>query len=150
VSYLLDTCILSISRKFNHSRSDKLRYWLRQHRETSYFISAISIGEIQTGISKLKQDNLEKKKAFETWLISDVIPSFEHRILGIDLHTCFLWGQIRGEAQKRGYVLPPIDALIAASAIQHQLTLVTENTKDFLFTGVSLFNPFSTSSSQEM
>ena len=142
MSYLLDTCILSISRKFKHPRSDKLKVWLREHRETSYFISVISIGEIQTGISKLKQDNLEKKRAFETWLAADVIPAFEHRILGVDLHTSVLWGQIRGEAQKQGHVLPAIDALIAATAIQYQLTLVTENTKDFLFTKVSLFDPF--------
>ncbi|MES2272669.1 MAG: type II toxin-antitoxin system VapC family toxin [Chlamydiota bacterium] len=140
MSYLLDTCILSKGRKHN-SDSEKLKRWLDQHPETSYFISALSIGEIQAGISKLSQEEHRKKRVFEDWLLGDLIPRFEHRILGIDVHTCSLWGQLRGEAQKRGRSLPAIDALIAASAIQHQLILVTENTKDFLATGARLLNP---------
>lgn len=142
MSYLLDTCILSIGRKVNDPRFKKLRAWLDQNPETSYFISVISIGEIQAGISKLKKNELPKKSKIENWLISDLMPRFEHRTLEIDLHTCLLWGQLRGEAQKSGHVLPAIDALIAATAIQNQLILVTENTKDFLYTKVPIFNPF--------
>lgn len=143
MSYLLDTCILSASRKLHPSRSEKLKSWLEEHPESSYFISALSIGEIQAGISKLQKNEAQKKAIFEHWLLSDLIPRFEQRILGIDLQTCFLWGQLRGDAQKQGQVLPAIDTLIAASALQHQLILVTENTKDFLFTRVPLINPFS-------
>lgn len=141
MSYLLDTCILSIGRKTKTSDSEKLKRWLDKHPETSYFISAISIGEIQTGISKLKSEEQTKRIVFENWLLCELIPRFEHRILGIDTHTCSLWGRLRGEAQKKGRLLPPIDALIAASAIQHQLILVTENIKDFSYTGVPLLNP---------
>ena len=140
MSYLLDTCILSKGRKSNPD-SEKLKQWLDTHPETSYFISVLSIGEIQAGISKLSQEEHKKKMVFEDWLLGNLIPRFEHPILGIDIHTCSLWGQLRGEAQSRGRPIPAIDALIAASAIQHQLILVTENTKDFLATGVHLLNP---------
>jgi hypothetical protein len=140
MSYLLDTCILSKARKFN-ADSERLKKWLDRHPETSYFISVLSIGEIQTGISKLNEKEREKKTIFERWLLGSLIPRFEHRILGVDVHTCSLWGKLRGEAQKRGKLLPAIDALLAASAIQHQLILVTDNIKDFEATGVQLFNP---------
>jgi toxin FitB len=142
MSYLLDTCILSIGRKVNNSKSEKLKRWLDKHPESSYFISVITIGEIQTGISKLKKEEQQKKHIFENWLISDLIPRFKHRILAVDLKTCSIWGQLRGEAQKKGYMLPVIDALIAASAVQHQLVLVTENTRDFIHMEVPIFNPF--------
>lgn len=140
--YLLDTCILSIGRKINNSKSEKLKRWFNQNPEANYFISVISIGEIQTGISKPKQDEQQKKNIFENWLVSDLIPRFKHRILDVDVRTCSLWGQLRGEAQKKGYVLPAIDALIAASAVQHHLVLVTENTQDFIHMGIPIFNPF--------
>lgn len=142
MSYLLDTCILSIGRKVNNSKSEKLKRWFDRHPESGYFISVVSIGEIQAGISKLKQNEQEKKNIFENWLLADLIPRFKRRILEIDLKTCSTWGQIRSEAQKKGYVLPSIDALIAASAVQHQLVLVTENIQDFKHTTIPLLNPF--------
>lgn len=142
MNYLLDTCILSIGRKAGNPRSDNLKRWLDQHPENNYFISVISVGEIQTGISKLKMGEQQKKRVFDDWLVSDLIPRFKHRILEVDLQTCSLWGQLRGEAQKKGRMLPAIDALIAASAVQHHLMLVTENTRDFIHTGIPLFNPF--------
>ena len=140
MTYLLDTCILSKLRKIN-ADSEILKCWIDKHLETSYFISALSIGEIQTGISKLGQEEQKKKMVLEEWLLGDLIPRFEHRILGIDVHTCSLWGQLRGEALKMGRPIPVIDALIAATAMQHHLILVTENTRDFQSTGVHLLNP---------
>ena len=141
MSYLLDTCILSKVRKANHPESERIKRWLGKHAETSFFISVVSIGEIQAGISKLKIEEHPKKMVFENWLLGELIPRFNDRILPVDVHTCFLWGKLLGEAQRKGHLLPAIDALIAASAIQHQLILVTDNTKDFLHTGVPLFNP---------
>ncbi len=141
MSFLLDTCILSKSRKLSVSHYDKLRKWLTTYPESSYFISAVSIGEIQSGISKLKREEHTKKMILENWLLSELIPRFADRILGIDQHTCLLWGRLMGEAQNKGRPLPVIDTLIAASALQHQLVLVTDNIKDFQDTDVPLFNP---------
>jgi len=142
MTYLLDTCILSEARKSNYPKSEKIKLWLDECPETNTFISVITLGEIQAGISKLNQNEQRKKALFENWLLTDLIPRFEHRILSIDIHTCSIWGQLRGEAQKNGHPLPAIDMLIAATAIQHRLVLVTINTKDFVSTGVSLLNPY--------
>lgn len=78
---------------------------------------------------------------FEDWLLSELIPRFKDRILPIDDHTCSIWGMMKGDAYKRNKTLPVIDSLIAATAIQHNLILVTDNIKDFQETGVKLFNP---------
>ncbi len=141
MSYLLDTCILSKARKINQPDSDKLKRWLDKHSEASFFISVISIDEIQTGISKLKKEEGVKKNIFENWLLGDLVPRFGDRILPVDVTTCFIWGKLRGEAQRQGVILPAIDALIAATAIQHQMILVSENVRDFTPTGVPIFNP---------
>ncbi|HLB53233.1 MAG TPA: type II toxin-antitoxin system VapC family toxin [Chlamydiales bacterium] len=140
MSYLLDTCILSKGRKIN-AASGKLKQWFNEHPETSYFISAISVGEIQAGISKLRQEEHDKKRVFESWLLDELLPRFAHRIIGIDTHTCLLWGQLCGDAKRKGRPIPAVDAFIAASAIQHQLILVTENVQAFSATGVRLINP---------
>jgi len=141
MSYLLDTYVLSKGGKTTVPHYDKLRKWLSTYPESSYFISVISIGEIQSGISKLKREEHAKKMILENWLHSELIPRSTDRILGIDQHTCLLWGRLMGEAQSKGRILPVVDTLIAASALQHQLVLVTDNIKDFQDTDVPLFNP---------
>jgi len=83
----------------------------------------------------------QKKMILEDWVTGELIPRFENRILTVDAHTASIWGIMRGSAQRDGHMLPVIDALLAASAIQHHLILVTENTKDFIHTGARLFNP---------
>ncbi len=145
MSYLLDTCIISKVRKIKNEPNGQLKFWILSHPETYYFLSVLTIGEIQAGISKLKKQNEEdnrKRMIYEDWLLSDLIPRFKDRILPIDEHTCTIWGAMKGEAFKRNRTLPVIDSLIAATAIQHNLILVTENTKDFIDTGARLINPF--------
>lgn len=145
MSYLLDTCILSKLRKIKNESDVRLKAWILSHPESFYYISVLSIGEIQAGISKLNAKNEEHKKKrmiYEDWLLGELIPRFKDRILDIDKHTASLWGTMKGEAQIQNRTLPVIDSLIAATAIQHNLILVTENVKDFISTGVKLFNPF--------
>ena len=99
MTYLLDTCVLSKGRKLK--LYDNLKQWLEKHPDSSYFISAVSIGEIQTGISKLGPAEQKKKSILESWLLGDLTERFKQRILRIDVHTCTIWGQIRGEAQRK-------------------------------------------------
>jgi hypothetical protein len=123
----------------------RLHDWILSHPETHYFLSVLTIGEIQAGISKLNQeDSQEKRKrmVYEDWLLSELVPRFRDRILQIDEHTSAIWGIMKGEAYRRNRTLPVIDSLLAATAIQHNLILVTENTKDFMETGARLINPF--------
>ncbi len=144
MSYLLDTCIISRLRKIRNEPNDPLKQWILSHPEGSYFLSVLTLGEIQAGISKLnekKEEDQRKKMIFEDWLLSELIPRFKNRILQVDEHTCSIWGVMKGEAAQRKRTLPVIDSLLAATAIQHNLILVTENTKDFLETGVHMVNP---------
>jgi predicted nucleic acid-binding protein len=140
MSYLLDTCIISKLRKIKNESHHPLQDWILSHSETSYFLSVLTIGEIQAGISKLDAHD-KKKIVFEDWLLSELIPRFKDRILYFDDHTASIWGTMRGEVLKHGINLPVIDSLIAATAIQHNLILVTENIKDFTKTGARLLNP---------
>jgi predicted nucleic acid-binding protein len=145
MSYLFDTCILSKLRKIRNEPDDQFQTWIMSRPENYYFVSVLSIGEIQFGISKLNlsnEENKKKKVIFESWLSGDLVPRFKDRILNIDAHTVSIWGTIRGEASLQNRTLPVIDSLIAATAIQYNLILVTENTKDFVHTGAKLLNPF--------
>lgn len=141
MSYLLDTCIVSKLSKISLASNDVLKNWILSRPETEYFISVLTIGEIQFGISKLRSVEGRKKAALEAWLLADLIPRFKDRILPIDDHTATFWGMMRGRASQHGRLYPVIDALIAASALQHNLILVTENVKDFHDTGVIVINP---------
>lgn len=68
--------------------------------------------------------------------------SYSDRLLPIELETCRLWGEITAAAQKAGRVVHATDGLIAATAIQHSLRVMTRNTSDFEATGVTLLNPW--------
>ena len=142
MSYLLDTCIISKLRKIQHESNGALKFWILAHPESDYFLSVLTIGEIQAGISKLGQREDGKRRIYEDWLLNDLIPRFKDRILHVDDHTCTIWGEIKGDAYRRNRTLPVIDSLLAATAIQYNLIFVTENTKDFVDTGVRLVNPF--------
>jgi predicted nucleic acid-binding protein len=141
MTYLLDTCILSKLRKIKLVSNKNLELWIQKHTELSFFISAISVGEIQKGISKLKDSEIEAKRVLENWLIADLVPRFEGRVLVIDAQVALIWGELCGRCQKKGILLPVVDSLLAASAIRYNLILVTENVKDFIHTEVRLFNP---------
>lgn len=143
MSYLLDTCILSKMRKLNRHPDTKLENWIKKHHETSYFISTLTLGEIQAGISKLKFNNsteLQKTLVLEDWFFNELIPRFSKRILSVDTDIVLTWGKLVGECQ--GNNIPIVDGLIAATAIVHNLTVVTENIKDFKVTKARIFNPW--------
>ena len=145
MSYLLDTCILSKLRKIGKQPDIKLENWVKKHNENSYFISTLTIGEIQSGVSKLnlkKNEEGQKRLILENWLIEELIPRFYNRILAIDIEVVLTWGRLLGESKERGILIPVVDGLIAATAIVHNLTVVTENINDFIETGARLFNPW--------
>lgn len=145
MSYLLDTCILSKLRKIASQPDVKLETWLKKHTKSVFFISVLTIGEIQSGISKLnlkKKDEKQKKLIIEDWLLEDLIPRFENRILEVSTEVVLTWGKLSGEKKQRGINIPVVDGLIAATAIVHNLTVVTENIKDFIETGARVFNPW--------
>lgn len=147
MSFLLDTCILSKLRKLAKYPDKNLEAWFQKHPETSYFVSVLSIGEIQKGISKITSKNRnmnQHKMILEEWLYGDIIPGFQDRILPLDMQVALSWGKMIGELQQKGVVLSTLDSLIAATAITNNLIVVTENLKDFAQTGAIVFSPWHT------
>ncbi len=139
MKYLLDTCLIS---ELVRPKPDKLVIkWLKNCDEENLFLSVITIGEIKKGITKLS-DN-DKKLNLESWLNNDLRERFKNRILNIDDRVAVDWGNIQGEAEKKGNKLPAIDSLIAATARVNKLTLVTRNINDFKYIMISIFNPWS-------
>ena len=145
MTYLLDTCILSKLRKIRSFPDPILEKWVSKYAPTKFFISALTLAEIQTGISRLdetKKEEKKKKMILEEWLAGELIPRFEGRILPIDKHVSLTWGKMDGESRRKGTVLPLADGLIAATAIANQLIVVTDNIDHFGPSGAEVFSPW--------
>jgi len=134
---LLDTCVLS---ELRHPKGHPgVRQAVDALNEEELFVSVISIGEILKGISLLRET--PKRRALEAWL-NTLQRDYSDRLLGIDLETCRLWGELTARAQKAGRVVHATDGLIAATALRHGLRVMTRNTSDFEPTGALLINPW--------
>jgi toxin FitB len=99
------------------------------------------MGEIAKGIRKLAAS--QRRDALEIWLHQTLPTRFAERILGIEIATMLLWGELVAQLEQQGRSLPVMDSLIAAIAIERSLHLVTRNEDDFVGTGVVIINPWS-------
>lgn len=129
MTYLLDTCILSKLRKLPKQNDPALVKWIDKQSESQFFLSVLTIAEIEQGIQKLKDE--KQQRVFENWLRGELIPRFSQKILDINLKVATKWGELSGLSMRLGSPLPVIDGLIAATAIVNDLIVVTENIKDF-------------------
>jgi predicted nucleic acid-binding protein len=120
----------------------RVEHWVRSQDEENLFLSVITIGEIQKGISKLP-DGWKKKQQLQKWLSNELQERFKDRILDITVGTAQTWGKALGKCEKKGVTLPAIDSLIASQGIFHKMTVVTRNISDMEPSGVKLFNPWS-------
>ncbi|MAZ78085.1 MAG: VapC toxin family PIN domain ribonuclease [Legionellaceae bacterium] len=136
--YLLDTCLISELVKAKPNKH--VVQWLRGQSEFDCYLSVLTLGELEKGIGKLPTS--KKRTQLETWLHQDVRQRFQHRILNISSKTAEIWGKLQAVAENTGQTLPVIDGLLAATAKQHQMTLVTRNIKDFKGTELALLNPW--------
>ena len=139
MTYLLDTCL--ISELVAKQPNQKVLDWVDAQVPETLYLSVITIGEIAKGICKLTPS--KRKESLTTWLNETLPNRFEHRILTIDVSTMVLWGNLICQLEQNVRPLPAMDSLIAAIALQHSLSLVTRNEKDFAGTGVVIINPWS-------
>jgi predicted nucleic acid-binding protein len=107
---------------------------------TASILSVLTLGEIRKGILRL--DDAAKARRLQTWLDTEVRGRFQNRLLPIDAEVSLEWGKLCATAERAGHPRPTLDALLAATAITHHLTLVTRNTADVAFTGADVFNPW--------
>ena len=124
MKYLLDTCVLSEARR--KQGHPGLKSWLRSIPETDLFISSLTLGEIQQGIARLTHDPA-RQQTLQRWLDLRLRPRFQSRVLVIDTETALTWGQLSGQGMAAGDKPPLVDALLAATAMQHNLVLATHN-----------------------
>jgi predicted nucleic acid-binding protein len=135
--YLVDTNVLSELTRV--SPEPKVEAFLRSASDNVY-VSALSIGEIFKGIGCLAQG--ARRASLDAWLTEEMIPWFGDRVLPVTLPIAERWGGLAAEAKLQGKPRPVVDALIAATAIEHGLTLVTRNVRDYVGTAVVLLNPW--------
>jgi predicted nucleic acid-binding protein len=136
--YLIDTNVISELRK--KSKTNRcVRSFFRQAAEgdNRMYISVVTVGELRRGVESIRHrgDDSQAGK-LEKWL-EVLLAEYRDHILGIDTDIAQLWGLLRVPHPENA-----LDKQIAATALIHGLTVVTRNDKDFLGTGVPVFNPF--------
>ena len=137
--YLIDTCI--ISELIRKQPDPNILDWFDRQDATDLYLSVVTIGEISKGIARLPESRC--KVALTKWLTQDLMVRFAENICDLDTGTMLLWDELLGRLEMQGRVLPLMDSLIAAIALQGDFRLVTRNVKDFEGTGVAVVNPFS-------
>ena len=105
------------------------------------FVSVVTVGEIVKGIEVLPDGR--KKQELRVWLDS-LEQHYSGQILPVDEETARIWGEVSASAQTQGRILLAVDGLIAATALQHGLVVMTRNIDDFAASGVRRLNPWST------
>jgi predicted nucleic acid-binding protein len=137
VSYLLDTCVVSEPTKPRPSPA--VLDWLRAVDPESCYLSVLTLGEIEKGIERLAAGG--RRRALRHWL-EGVRAEAVDRVVVVDDAIATEWGRLLARAEKRGDVLPVIDALLGATAIVRGLTVVTRNSSDIVRTGAAIFDPW--------
>ncbi len=131
--FLLDTDVLSALPR--RERNPEAVSWVEQQRTADLYISVVTVGEVERGITQQQRDNLSFARDLAQWL-DRILSSYGDRILPVDTATARLWGRLSATLGHDG-----ADLLVAATAIEHGLTVVTRNVRHFEPTGVPVLNP---------
>ncbi len=134
MSFLLDTNVLSEARK--PKGDPEVKRWMKTVAGGDLYLSVLVVGEIRQGIERLRRRDPDQAGVFESWL-GRLRHEYAERILGVTAEVAEEWGRMNVPDP-----LPAVDALLAATAKIHGLTLVTRNTGDLRRTGAKLLNPF--------
>ena len=114
--------------------------WIEGRPEDNLYVSALTFGEIEKGIASLPSS--PRRTELEAWVRKDLLLRFQDRVLPIDLDIAARWGAVSGASETRGEPLAVIDALLAATSLQHGLVVATRNTADFERCGAKCVNPW--------
>ncbi len=136
--YLLDTNVLSEIRKGAHRARPEVWQWWLGMQDQELFLSVMTLGEIRKGIDRLGSRDAAKTLVLERWL-EEVKRAFQEHLIEVTPAIAECWGRLQAIRS-----LPEVDALLAASALQHEFTLVTRNELDFAGLPIRVLNPFQT------
>lgn len=137
MSYLIDTNVISELRR--KMPDEGVVSWLETRPASVLHISVLTLGEIRRGIERLPDSR--RKQSLRDWLETELPKFFAGRILPVDGRVADQWGRLVATAARP---LPAVDSLLAATAIAHDLTLVTRNVTDFEYHGLDVLNPWKT------
>ena len=133
--YLIDTNVLSELTK--PRPAPRVVAWLAGTDADACFLSVLTVGELSSGARRLRaRGNVTRAERLEAW-IAETETGYGERVLAVDSVVIHAWADLDA-----GRTLPVVDALIAATATVHGLTVVTRNERDFTDSGVPVFNPF--------
>jgi predicted nucleic acid-binding protein len=138
VRYVLDTCVISEFQKPRPAAA--VREWLAKQHEGDLYLSVLTLGEIQKGVSQLSDGR--QKTILQSWLDRDLRERFEERIVEVSETVALTWGRVTGELQRRGTPIPVVDALIAATALSIDATVVTRDDTNISRAGARTLNPW--------
>ena len=138
MAYLLDTCAISemVAVKPNQNVLD----WFEHQPESMLYLSVITWGEIQKGIYQLPTG--KRRLRLEAWFFDELFPAFQGRIINIDEKLIATWAKMLAGFKTRGINRPSFESLIEATALQHNMILVTRNERNFRDSEVSVYNPW--------
>lgn len=136
MSYLIDTNVLSELRK--RQPDEAVVTWFAKRPGPMLYLSVLTLGELRKGIDAMRHGDPRKPSLLD-WLENDLPRYFDRRILPIDVKVANRWGQICAMAKRP---LPAIDSLLAATAMTHDLILVTRNARDFNVPGIHVLDPW--------
>lgn len=137
MSYLLDTNVISELRKSARTVDPAVRSWVAAHRPSELYLSAITIMEIDIGVARVERRDPVQGQRLRTWLEDAVLDAFAGRILDFDLPSARHAARLHVPDPR-----PERDAMIAATAGRHGMTVVTRNGKDFRELGVAVIDPW--------
>ncbi|WP_337877351.1 type II toxin-antitoxin system VapC family toxin [Elioraea sp.] len=132
--YLLDTVVVSALRR--QDRFPQVAGWVRKQRTADLFLSVISVGEIEKGIARQRTADPAFADTLAAWL-DWILSVYGDRILPFDLGSARRWGRLCATVGNES-----ADLMLAATALEHGLTVATRNLSDFTPTGVAVINPF--------
>lgn len=136
--YLLDTNVISELRKFpDGGVNANVAKWAKSAQATSFHLSAVTIFELTVGVLKVERRDSVKGAMLRRWLEGSVLPTFAERILPVDVVIAQRCALLHVPQSRSDW-----DALIAATALVHGMTVVTRNVKDFEPLGVPVLNPW--------
>lgn len=136
--YLLDTNVVSELRKAKSGKiSQKVLSWANKVSTASLFLSVITILELETGVLLVERRDAEQGRVLRSWLDTHVLPAFSNRILPVDTPVAQHCAKLHVPNPRSDR-----DALLAATALVHGMTVVTRNVGDFSYAGVEILNPW--------
>lgn len=136
--FLLDTNVPS---ELTRPKSDpNVEKWLNHADDEQLFLSVVSLGEIFKGLTVLPES--KRRQDLQRWIDEALRPWFNDRLLPVTGRIAERWGILAGECQRKGRALTTADGLIAATAQEHGLTVVTRNVRDFADLGIGVLNPW--------